>query len=193
MPPTVSSIHSSPPMPRTARQALLGIIERATERLALKAEAHRQRAEIQAELAADVLAFDDSPVGERLRRYELAHGRGVARALDALPNTAATPTDRSKCHERPVAEFDIMQEADSMTGENATNPPTPGKRDERTHARRQRWAGQPRNVEIDRQPSIECDRAGLARFVARPAEKLWQLHEENQRVANLATLLRACE
>ncbi len=40
-----------------AREALLGIIERATERLTLKADAHRQRDEVQAELAADVLAF----------------------------------------------------------------------------------------------------------------------------------------
>jgi len=57
-----------------ARHALLGIIERSTECLRLNAESHRQLAQVQAELAADVLAFDHSPAGERVRRYELAHG-----------------------------------------------------------------------------------------------------------------------
>ena len=29
-------------------------------------------------------AFDDSPEGERLRRFDLACGRGMARSLDSL-------------------------------------------------------------------------------------------------------------
>ena len=57
---------------------MLGIIERATERLKLKAEAHRERARVQAALASDILAFDDSPEGERVRRYEQSSGRGLA-------------------------------------------------------------------------------------------------------------------
>ena len=67
-----------------AREALLGIIERATEHLTIKAEAHRERARVMAALAADILAFDDSPDGERLRRFDLASGRGLARSLAEL-------------------------------------------------------------------------------------------------------------
>ena len=67
-----------------ARQVLLGIIERATERLTAKAEAHRERARVMAELVPDILAFDDTPDGERLRRFDLASGRGLARSLGEL-------------------------------------------------------------------------------------------------------------
>jgi hypothetical protein len=49
-----------------AREALLGIIERATERLSKTAETHRERAQLLAALARDLLAFDDSLDGERL-------------------------------------------------------------------------------------------------------------------------------
>jgi hypothetical protein len=108
-----------------AREALPGIIERATERLTLKADAHRQRDELQAELAADVLAFDDSPEGERLRRYELAHGRSVARAIDLLQKyrRIANPIDPGLTN-GAVAEFDIQQQAHAMTEEKTTNEPT---------------------------------------------------------------------
>jgi hypothetical protein len=67
-----------------ARQALLGIIDRATERLTTKAEAHRDRARVMAALAPDFLAFDASPDSERLRRFDLASGRALARSLAEL-------------------------------------------------------------------------------------------------------------
>jgi hypothetical protein len=67
-----------------ARQALLGIIERATERLTAKADAHRERARAMAALAPDFLAFDATPDGERLRRFDLASGRALARTLNEL-------------------------------------------------------------------------------------------------------------
>ncbi len=67
-----------------AREALLEIIERVTQRLTTRADAHRERARVMAVLATDFLAFDDSPGGERLRRYDLASGRGLSRALDDL-------------------------------------------------------------------------------------------------------------
>ncbi len=68
----------------SAREALLSIIERATERLTLKAEIHRERARLMAALAPDLMAFDESQVGERLRRYELASGRGLSRSLEEI-------------------------------------------------------------------------------------------------------------
>jgi hypothetical protein len=108
-----------------AREALLGIIERATERLTSKADAHRVRAELQAVLAADLLAFDDSPEGERLRRYELAHGRGVARALDSLHKhrRTANPIDRNVAT-GAIPESDILEQAQTMAEENTKNEPT---------------------------------------------------------------------
>jgi hypothetical protein len=67
-----------------AREILLGIIDRATAQITVKADAHHRRAEVDDALAADCLSFDDSPVGERLRQYELASGRGIARSLESL-------------------------------------------------------------------------------------------------------------
>ena len=49
-----------------AREALFSIIDRATERLTLKAEIHRERARLMAALAPDLSAFDESQAGERL-------------------------------------------------------------------------------------------------------------------------------
>ena len=50
----------------SAREALLSIIDRATERLTLKAEIHRERARLMVALAPDLMAFDESQAGERL-------------------------------------------------------------------------------------------------------------------------------
>jgi hypothetical protein len=74
-----------------ARQVLFGIIDRATAQIALKVEAHRVRAKINDSLAADRLAFDDSPEAERLRRFDLACGRGLARSLDSLLKLRRAP------------------------------------------------------------------------------------------------------
>jgi hypothetical protein len=74
-----------------ARQALYAIIDRATAQIALNDEAHRVRAEINDSLAADRLAFDDSPEGERLRRFDLACGRVLARSLDSLLKLRRAP------------------------------------------------------------------------------------------------------
>ena len=114
-----------PADPAQGREALMGIIERATERLMVKAEAHRQRAELHAALAADVLAFDDSPEGERLRRYELANGRALARSLELLQKhrRAATQIDKS-VKIGTFAEFDIHQQTLAIAEENTTNEPT---------------------------------------------------------------------
>jgi hypothetical protein len=67
-----------------AREALRRIIERAAERLTKMAETHREHARAMAAAAPDLLAFDDSPDGERLRRFDLASGRGLARSLAEL-------------------------------------------------------------------------------------------------------------
>jgi hypothetical protein len=120
-----------------ARQALLGIIERGTERLSVKAEAHRERARVMAALAPDILAFDGSPDGERLRRFELASGRGLSRALDDLrkyrrdAKTVSGPlsavSDKVEAIEQTNARSD-----GSDTCENTTNEATEGRQTRRT-------------------------------------------------------------
>jgi hypothetical protein len=67
-----------------ARDALYGIVDQAVERLKKIAEAYRTRDEANAKLTADLLAFDDSAEGERIRRYETACSRNLIRTLDAF-------------------------------------------------------------------------------------------------------------
>ena len=76
-----------PMRPRTepeARQALLNIIDQSVARLKSIAEGNRKRAEANAGLEAELLAFDASPEGERLRRYEISCSRTLIRTLDAF-------------------------------------------------------------------------------------------------------------
>ena len=72
-----------------ARQALYAIIDRATAHIALKAQAHRVRAEINDSLAADRLAFDDSPEAEPcVASTWLAAGAWHARSTHCLSSAA---------------------------------------------------------------------------------------------------------
>ena len=118
-----------------ARQALYAIIDRATAQIAAKAEVLRMRAEINDSLAADRLAFDDSPEAERLRRFDLACGRGLARSLDSLLKLRRAP-ELADC---PSSVISVPSSADGEAVEssgtaNATNEPTVAwrKRDERS-------------------------------------------------------------
>ena len=67
-----------------ARKALRSIVDQSVARLKTIAEEHRKRAEANASLTADLLAFDASPEGERLRRYEISCSRTLLRTLDAF-------------------------------------------------------------------------------------------------------------
>jgi hypothetical protein len=67
-----------------AKQVLLDIVDRATERLEEKAEALRELAELDAPFTADRLSWDDTAEGERLRRYELTGERTWLRMFDLL-------------------------------------------------------------------------------------------------------------
>jgi hypothetical protein len=86
-----------------ARQALAAIIDRATARLTQKAQAHGERAEVMAELTPDILAFDDSMDGERLRRYELASSRGMTRLLN-----------ETREHRQPSGQSPVVRGPSSM-------------------------------------------------------------------------------
>ncbi len=127
-----------------AREALLGIIERATGRLTLKAEAHRERARAMAALAPDFLAFDDSPAGERLRRFDLASGRALARSLVELRihrhsvvssplsvvssplSVVSGPLSVAACEAEALTEA-ISPNKPTAAHENVTNEPTAGR------------------------------------------------------------------
>jgi len=85
------------------RELLSQIVERATARLETKAEAHRQRAIRDAASAVDRFAFDGSPEGERLRRYETSAGRSLYKAIDSIVKLRLVANDRDS---RPPAPFE---------------------------------------------------------------------------------------
>jgi hypothetical protein len=64
-----------------ARQMLLDIVDRVTEELEDKAGVYRELAEINLQTAGHRLSWDDTPEGERLRRYELTCKRHWFRML----------------------------------------------------------------------------------------------------------------
>ena len=63
---------------------LLELLDRITEQLQVKAEAHRALAELDAAYAADRMSWDDTDEGERLRRYELTCNRALLRMVELL-------------------------------------------------------------------------------------------------------------
>ena len=67
-----------------ARAMLLGLVDRAMGRLRPLAETHRVRDDMVAALGPDMVAFDDSTQGERLRRHAMACDRGLHRALASI-------------------------------------------------------------------------------------------------------------
>jgi hypothetical protein len=108
-----------------ARKALVGIVERATEQLTSKAAVHNERARVEKALVPDILAFDDSNEGERLRRYELACGRAMSRSLDNMLKVrkfVSGPLSVVSCQVEGTGESDATNEPNDHL-ENATNEP----------------------------------------------------------------------
>jgi hypothetical protein len=83
-----------PKNPTEARAVLSQMVDRATARLEEKAEACRQHAALLARLTTDRLSFDDSPEGERLRRYEATCGRSLSKAVDSIAKMRLVTKDR---------------------------------------------------------------------------------------------------
>ena len=75
-------------------------------------------------LAADCLLFDDSPEGERLRRFELACGRGIWRSLDSLRKIRQATKDPLSVVHCPSPVADSTTEA--LDEPESTNEPTDG-------------------------------------------------------------------
>ena len=74
-------------MPKDAAEArgvLAEIVQHATARLTAQLEKHHRRDNQIKALAANCRAFDDSLLGETLRRYEMTSGRALNRTLELL-------------------------------------------------------------------------------------------------------------
>jgi hypothetical protein len=70
-----------PTSPEAGKAALLALVEQTMARLVGRLIGHRERRAFQKAVQADLLAFDDSPEGELMRRYQLAKGRELHRIL----------------------------------------------------------------------------------------------------------------
>ena len=102
-----------------ARQALLEIVDLATEQLQMKMEVLSQIAELDAASAADRASWDDSPEGERLRRYEITCSRTWLRLFDLLLKARSAGEE---------LDFDTIASIERIaparnTGENVTSAP----------------------------------------------------------------------
>jgi hypothetical protein len=73
-----------PDTPEGGRNMLLDLVAEAAARIQKLLAAHEERNAPEAAVRLDRLAFDDSDDGERLRRYQLAHGRIFLRTVTTL-------------------------------------------------------------------------------------------------------------
>jgi hypothetical protein len=73
-----------PATPEGGRDMLLNLVAEAVTRIHTLLAAHDERNAFEAAGRLDHLAFDDSDDGERLRRYQLAHGRIFLRTVTTL-------------------------------------------------------------------------------------------------------------
>jgi hypothetical protein len=81
---------------------LLGLVDRAMDRLRPLAEAHRLREEKVAALRPAMVAFDDSAEGERQRRQAMACERGIHRNLASIIKARKEGATPEPCTLRPV-------------------------------------------------------------------------------------------
>ena len=75
------------------RQALIAIVDRAVEKVKIKAAMAAERAAEEATLRDECLSFDDSPEGERLRRYHLSFHRTLLRSVEAFAKARRAAED----------------------------------------------------------------------------------------------------
>ena len=68
--------------PTDARQDLLEMVKNQTERIEARLVEHEERAELEEIMSNHHLSFDESPQGERLRRYELIFHRFVFQTIE---------------------------------------------------------------------------------------------------------------
>ena len=123
-----------------ARQVLFGIIDRATAQIALKAEAHRVRAEINDSLAADRLAFDD--VRKQSACVALtwlaAGGWPLARLIAQAPPRPGTDGSFVVRFAWISCPLPVTRSNRAQRQMRRANPPMPAKSDERNRGEARR-------------------------------------------------------
>jgi hypothetical protein len=74
----------TPADPAAGKAVLLAIVDDACSRLEALLGRHHERDSLLPTGRSDALAFDDSDAGERMRRYQLAHGRDLLRTINTI-------------------------------------------------------------------------------------------------------------
>jgi hypothetical protein len=82
-----------------ARQELCDLVKNETERIEARLAEHEERAELEGLLASHFSAWDESPQGERLRRYELTFHRCMFQIIDQF--------NRRKRHQSTGDRFNV--------------------------------------------------------------------------------------
>jgi hypothetical protein len=114
-----------------AQGALLDLIDRNLARLQAKLEVYEEHAEEYAASTAGRLAYEDTPEGERLRRYELAAQRRKHRCLEAFwkyrrEMNRAEKEGQDFARENSAdlsVESGVVEEASGAQNENLTTEP----------------------------------------------------------------------
>ena len=113
--------HFLPPSKQAAAKVLYQIVGREVHKLEQKLADLERRAQVNAALEQDALAFDESSAGDRLRRYGLSLGRAMFRTFDTIS------TVRRMFDERPdadLSEFLPPEARVSVADEAETRIPT---------------------------------------------------------------------
>ena len=110
-----------PAQPEMARDWLKTLISQQTQRLEHLAADHHERQESD---EADRLAFDDTPGGERLRRYHATCSRSMIRSLDLLRKARQSPPAPEPAPADPKSPLDIPETAAQPPQENKAKPST---------------------------------------------------------------------
>ena len=128
-----------PAQPEMARDWLKTLITQQTQRLQSLAADHQARQQADESEEFDRLAFDDTPGGERLRRYHATCSRSMIRSLDLLRKarqsppdtheTAAPPPQKNKAKPTAKPQADRPRpngEREGVRGQTASSsPPSP--------------------------------------------------------------------
>jgi hypothetical protein len=104
-----------------ARQELLAVVEEETERIEARLVEHEERAELDEMLSNHILAYDESPEAERLRRYELTCHRYAFQTIDQFrKRERERKTDRHASASRGIDRSQYNQVFSAIAGIHAT-------------------------------------------------------------------------
>ena len=100
-----------------ARQELLAVVTEETERIEAKLVEHEERAELDEMLSSHLMAFDEGPEAERLRRYELTCHRFVFQTIAQFSKRdRERKTDRHAAPSRGIDRSQFNQAFSAIAG-----------------------------------------------------------------------------